>query len=155
MGARRAIVGILERTFTGLGRIVRRNGEAELPQHLRTGLSGEEAALFELLRKGYVVAAVRWRAGNLKGDVDLIAWQGSLLCFIEVKTRTAHDMTPAEVAVDRDKRRMLRRMARAYLRQLPQKEAPPVRFDVMSVYLIPGKVREIAHFQDAFGWADM
>jgi putative endonuclease len=151
---RQAVVGTLQRSFAWLERIAPRGGEAALPDHLRTGISGEEAALFELLRKGYVVAATRWRSGNIRGDVDLIAWQGPLLCFVEVKTRTAHDMTPAEVAVDSDKRRTLRRMARAYLRQLPQKEAPQVRFDVMSVYLVPGKPQEIVHFENAFGWGD-
>ena len=45
-----------------------------------------------------------------------------MLCFIEVKTRTAHDMTPAEVAVDSHKRAVLRRLARRYVRQLPQAE---------------------------------
>lgn len=144
---------MVERSLAMLGRMARSSSN-NLPQHLRTGLSGEEAALFDLLGKGYVLAAVRWRASNLKGDVDLIAWHGPVLCFVEVKTRTAHDMTPAEVAVDADKRRILRRMARAYLRQLPQKEAPPVRFDVMSVYLVPGEPREIIHFQNSFGWAD-
>ncbi len=37
--------------------------------------------------------ARRWSSGDVPGDVDLIGWQGSLLCFVEVKTRTAHDMT--------------------------------------------------------------
>lgn len=124
-----------------------------MPQHLVTGLTGEDAALFELRRKAYTVVARRWSAGNISGDIDLIAWQGSLLCFIEVKTRTARDRTPAEAAVDRHKQYVLRRLARAYLRQLPQAEAPQVRFDVMSVYLVPGENREIVHFENAFGWS--
>jgi len=154
MNMRRIVVGLLERSFIGLGRIARSSNEVELPEHLRTGFRGEEAALFELLRKGYVVAATRWRGSNMKGDVDLIAWEGPLLCFVEVKTRTAHDMAPAEVAVDAAKRRVLRRMARAYIRQLPQTNPPQVRFDVMSVYLVPGKAQEIVHFENAFGWGD-
>ena len=105
-----------------------------------------------LRREGYTVVARRWSAGNLPGDVDLIAWQGQLLCFIEVKTRTAHDATAAEVAVDNDKRRTLRRLARAYLRQLPGSTPPQCRFDVMSVYLLPGKIAEFTHFENAFGW---
>ena len=50
------------------------------------------------------MVARRWSSGDVPGDVDLIAWQGPMLCFIEVKTRTAHDMTPAETAVDAHKR---------------------------------------------------
>jgi putative endonuclease len=77
-----------------------------------------------------------------------------MLCVVEVKTRTAHDLTPAEAAVDYDKRRMLRRLARQYVRQLPQPVAPQVRFDVISVYLVPGKEKEFVHFESAFGWSE-
>jgi putative endonuclease len=55
-----------------------------------------------------------------------------VLCFIEVKTRTTHDVKPAEAAVDRDKERELRLVARDFLRQMP---APSQwRFDVLAVY---------------------
>ena len=152
MGTRQVTVTLLERGLAGLDRIARLRNVQELPLHLQTGLAGEDAAFFQLRRKGYTVVARRWSAGNLPGDLDLIAWQGSMLCFVEVKTRTAHDMSPAESAVDRHKQYVLRRLARAYLRQVPQIEAPPVRFDVMSVYLVPGEKREIVHFENAFGW---
>jgi putative endonuclease len=145
----------LERALAGLDWAAQRSRRAAaLPAHLVTGTDGEDAAYFYLRRKGYVVVARRWSSGNLPGDLDLIAWQGPMLCFIEVKTRTAHDATPAEVAVDSHKRRVLRRLARQYMRQLPQKTAPPVRFDVMSVYLVPGKKRELVHFEGSFGWSE-
>jgi putative endonuclease len=60
-------------------------------------------------------------------------------------------MTPAETAVDEHKRNVLRRLARRYVRQLPQQTAPPVRFDVVSVYLIPGREKEFQHFEGSFG----
>ena len=123
-----------------------------MPAHLVTGIEGEDSAYFYLSRKGYRVVARRWSAGNVPGDVDLIAWQGELLCFVEVKARTAHDATAAEVAVDMHKRRVLRRLARNYVRQLPQPIPPQVRFDVVSVYLVPGEIVEITHFENAFGW---
>jgi putative endonuclease len=121
--------------------------------HLATGLLGESAALFELRRRGYVVVAQRWTTPRLRGDIDLIAWDGDLLCFIEVKTRTARDLTPAESAVDEDKRQTLRGLARAYLRTFPEQERPtiPIRFDVISVYSV-AQATEFALFQDAFGW---
>jgi putative endonuclease len=146
-------IALLERGLAGLDRLARGSG-ADLPAHLLTGISGEDAAFFYLRRKGYTVVARRWSAGNVPGDVDLIAWRGPLLCFIEVKTRTAHDMTPAESAVDRHKQFVLRRLARAYILQLPRPEPPPVRFDVLSVYLVPGKKNEIVHFENAFAWTD-
>jgi putative endonuclease len=145
----------LERTLAGLDSVaVRRSRAASLPAHLLTGIEGEEAACFFLLGKGYTVVARRWSAGNQPGDLDLVAWQGPLLCFIEVKTRTARDLTPAETAVDLHKRNVLRRLARQYIRQLPGSRAPQARFDVISVYLEPGKPAEFMHFENAFGWRE-
>lgn len=152
MGAKQAAIGWLERRLAGLDGISRRRGKDMAPEHLLTGLAGEDAAFFELLRKGYTVVARRWSAGNVAGDVDLIAWQSELLCIVEVKTRTTRDATPAEAAVDGNKRRILRKLARAYARQMLQAELPPVRFDVMSVYLVPGEKPEVVHFENAFGW---
>ena len=147
-------VNWLERAVAGLDRLARRRGRAKkLPAHLVVGVEGEDAAYFHLLRKGYTVVARRWSAGNLPGDIDLIAWQGSLLCFFEVKTRTAHDATPAEAAVDGHKRATLRRLARQYARQLPQTEPPQVRFDVVSVYL-EGSRKDVVHFENAFAWTE-
>ena len=78
---------------------------------------------------------------------------GDLLCFVEVKTRTARDLSPAESAVDEEKREMVRGLARAYLRTLPETERGMVRvrFDVVSVYSIAG-ASEFEVFQNAFGW---
>src|SRR5664280_2660150 len=143
---RLARVAWMERALHGLHWLTQKRGrEASLPAHLTVGIEGEDAVLFYLQRKGYTVVARRWSSGDVPGDVDLIAWDGPMLCFIEVKTRTAHDLTPAEVAVDEHKRRVLRRLARRYLRQLPQKTAPPARFDVVSVYQVPGMDREFQH----------
>jgi putative endonuclease len=99
-------------------RLRRRSGTAI---HLVTGERGEREALFHLRKRGYVIVARRWKTAKLWGDVDLIAWDGEYLCFVEVKTRSRRDEIPAESAVDRDKREMLQKMARAYLRRFPEK----------------------------------
>ena len=148
-------VELLERTLAGLDSVAARRGRTPgLPAHLLTGIEGEEAACVYLLRKGYTVVARRWSAGNQPGDLDLVTWQGSMLCFIEVKTRTARDLTPADTAVDLHKRNVLRRLARQYVRQLPGGSAPQTRFDVISVYLVPGKSSEFMHFENVFGWRE-
>lgn len=148
-------IGCEERVLAGMEWAARRRAGAKgLPVHLATGIEGENAAFFYLRRKGYTVVARRWSSGDLPGDVDLIAWQGPMLCFVEVKTRTARDEAPAEIAVDAHKRNILRRLARQYVRQLPQESAPPVRFDVLSVYLLPGKKKEFQHIECAFGWSE-
>jgi putative endonuclease len=104
----------------------------ETAQHQRTGRRGEEDVYFHLRRLGYVMVARNFRTPRRRGEIDLIGWDGDVLCFVEVKTRTTRDVKPAEAAVDRDKRRELNAVAREYLRFLP----PSIewRFDVVSVY---------------------
>ncbi len=132
---------------------VRRRPEAE---HLVTGRRGERAAFFYLRRRGFIVVGRGWHSGIVRGDLDLIAWEGDTLCFIEVKTRTTRAVATAEASVDEDKQRALRRLARHYLRQLPDRERAmqelPVRFDILSVYFEEEKPAEFEHFRGAFGW---
>jgi putative endonuclease len=102
------------------------------PEHQRTGQRGEEDAYFYLRRRGYVMIARNFRSPHHRGEIDIIGWDQDVLCFIEVKTRTTHDIKPAEAAVDRDKRRSLTAVARDYLRHMPL--PCQWRFDVISVY---------------------
>jgi putative endonuclease len=139
------------RMLRRLERMEHRAGGAE---HLATGERGEREALFHLRKLGYTVVARRWKSAKLWGDIDLIGWEGPYLCFVEVKTRSSREDAAAEAAVDRDKREMLQKMARAYLRGFPEKlrGEVPVRFDVVSVYLLPSGAEFDVH-RAAFGWS--
>jgi len=102
------------------------------PAHLRTGVRGEEDAYFHLRKLGYVMVARNYRTPRCRGEIDLIGWEGDVLCFIEVKTRTTHEVKPAEAAVDYHKRREVAQVAREYRRALPP--TCQWRFDIVSVY---------------------
>jgi putative endonuclease len=151
----------------------RKNNSQAAPEHLITGKRGEEAAYFHLRELGYVMVARNWRSRRRKGEIDLIGWDGDVLCFIEVKTRSTRDVKPAEAAVDRDKQRELRAMAREYLWRVARNanhadlraatDAGAIssdkrrtetmhRFDVVSVYYEGEKQRvtQITLFQNAF-----
>ncbi len=141
-----------------LGTLARRLGrDRTQPAHLYLGERGELEALFFLRRQGYLVTARRWRAPELSGDLDLVAWEGDTLCFIEVKTRSQRDQTPAALAIGQAKRAMLSRMAREYLRTLPRPsrladaEHVLTRFDFVSVYLLRSGT-ECELLRDAFDW---
>jgi putative endonuclease len=130
---------------------------SETASHLETGILGEREALFFLRRSGYTIVARRWKTAKLRGDIDLIAWDGPMLCFVEIKTRSHRDAFPAELAVDEDKQRTLQRLARAYLHRLPSAaRQAAVRFDVLSVYLANHSVDpttpEFILNQGAFEW---
>ena len=103
------------------------------PAHQRTGQRGEEDAYFHLRQAGYTIVARNFRTPRCRGEIDLIAWDcDNILCFIEVKTRTTHDVKPAEAAVDRHKRREIAAVAREYRRRIPP--SCQWRFDIVSVY---------------------
>jgi putative endonuclease len=141
------------RAYTALRSVADRTRRK--PPHLLTGERGEDAAYFHLRGLGYTVVARRWRTERLAGDLDLVAWDGATLVIFEVKTRTAPSreqaFAPAETSVDPYKQRVLRRMAAAYLRQLPApiRGAIVVRFDILSVYFLPTG-NQFEYIRDAF-----
>ncbi|HSE49121.1 MAG TPA: YraN family protein [Terriglobales bacterium] len=117
--------------------------------HLVTGGKGEEEVYFYLRERGYVMVARNWRSPRRKSEIDLIAWDGDCLCFVEVKTRAENTLVPAEVAVDEAKRDDLRRVAREYLKRVPGR--PNVRFDLATVYYGPESGSpSITLFKNAF-----
>jgi putative endonuclease len=120
----------------------------EEPKHLRTGRRGEELAYFHLRQMGYVIVARNYRSRRRPSEIDLVGWDGDVLCFIEVKTRTTHEVKPAEAAVDLVKQSDLQGMARDYRRRLPG--SPPYRFDILSIYLLDGTHPEFNLFKNAF-----
>jgi putative endonuclease len=143
---------VVEKVAAALERAARRAGRANpdrLPEHLLTGRRGEDEAYFYLRRQGYVMVARNWRSPRHRGELDLVGWDGAVLCFIEVKTRTTHDVKPAEAAVDHQKRRELAAVARNYLRHV--KGNPALRFDVVTVYYDPEVTTpDITLFKNAF-----
>ena len=123
--------------------------DRDIPAHHRVGRRGEEEAYFFLRKRGYLLVARNYRSARRRGEIDLVGWDGEVLCFVEVKTRTSRDVKPAEAAVDREKRRELSGMAREYLRRV--RDEVPWRFDVVSIYYEnPGTPPHIELFKNAF-----
>jgi putative endonuclease len=129
---------ITQTILHGLDRVVSRVAarESQTPPHLITGRRREEDAYFYLRRRGYLMVARNFRTARHPGEIDLIGWDKDVLCFIEVKTRTTHDVKPAAAAVDRAKRAAIRIVIRDYLHLLPERQFPQPpqwRFDVVTV----------------------
>ncbi len=99
------------------------------PRHL-LGLDGEDAAVRELEARGYVVVARRYR--TRLGELDVIARDGPVLVFVEVKTRSTPHCGDGLEAVTADKRRRLVRMAHEYL-WLHGLDDTACRFDVVAI----------------------
>jgi putative endonuclease len=97
----------------------------KLPAHLVVAQRGEMEAYFYLRRLGYRVITTNFRVHEKKGEIDLIAWNKGVLCFVEVKTSTKEGFAPPEAAVDVAKKKHILSVARSYVRRLPGNRVPP------------------------------
>jgi putative endonuclease len=120
--------------------------------HLIAGARGEDEAYLYLREHGFTIVARDFRSSRRPGDIDLIAWEKDVLCFVEVKTRSRRTLIPAEAAVDQNKKETLSALAREYLRQYAQSQPKPAafRFDVISIYLESNGSLDITLFRNAF-----
>jgi putative endonuclease len=112
-----------------------------------TGRMGEEVAARWLRARGLVVLARNWRAG--RGEIDIVAREGSTVVFVEVKTRRLGPGGRPAHAVDRRKRRTLARTASAWISAHPG-SGDAFRFDVVEVVLAAGGPPLVEHWPEAF-----
>ena len=132
-------MGFRQRLSAWLGRLVPRRP---------LGRRGEAAAARFLRRRGLRIVA---RSNRLKpGELDIVALDGDVLVFVEVKTRRSGDFGHPAEAVTPAKQRRLSRLAVTFMKRhgLLDRKA---RFDVVAVTWPEGKwFPEIEHFPDAF-----
>jgi putative endonuclease len=115
-----------------------------LAPHLDLGRRGEQLAAEHLLARGYKLVASNFRlpvgrnrrGAVVRAEIDLVAYDGPVVCFVEVKTRASDRFAAPEANVDLRKQRQVTRAARAYRRALGLARAP-YRYDVVSVLLPP------------------
>ena len=112
------------------------------------GRFGERVAACHLRASGCKVLAKNFR-GRRKGEVDIVARDGTLLLFVEVKTRREGAKVRPFDAVDKTKRELIERGANDWLRRLRRRDLP-WRFDVIEIYLEDGEKPRVNHIRDAF-----
>ncbi len=137
---------MLARTIFAIVDFAARHGLAESPaedssespspklQARRTGVRGETYAYWYLRRHGYVLVARNFTSPGMKGEIDMVGYDGSVLAFVEVKTRskTKPGQPRPEEAVNMEKRSHLSRMARQFLRTR-RLDSNSCRFDVLAI----------------------
>jgi putative endonuclease len=105
------------------------------------GRTGEDAAVALLRKRGYVIVGRNVRMPG--GEIDVVARDGEVVVFVEVKARDSRRFGSALSAVDARKRRTLRRLAGEWLQLFaPRANA---RFDVVAA-----DGPQLAHYKDAF-----
>jgi putative endonuclease len=113
---------------------------------LKLGQRGEELAAAFLQQAGYQLVAANFTlpVGRNRNDVvvnveiDLVAYEGPTLCFVEVKTRSSDWFAAPSANVDLRKQRQIVRAAQAYRRMFGLTNAP-FRYDVVSIVLPPAE----------------
>ena len=111
------------------------------------GLQGEAMVARYLREHGFRLAAHGYRSRF--GEIDLIAWDGDVLCFVEVKTRTNVGMALPREYVTPHKQHKLRATAMLYLAE--RRLDCPTRFDVAEVYAEHGfDTARIEYIKNAF-----
>jgi putative endonuclease len=130
------------------------------PAHFELGRRGEALAIEHLQQNGYRIVAANFllpigrnlRDVIVNAEIDVIAYDGPTLCFVEVKTRASNDFAPPQINVDLRKRRQISRAARAYRGMLGLVSAT-YRYDVVTVIAKPdGSERRIELLKNF--WSD-
>jgi putative endonuclease len=111
-----------------------------------SGEYGESLAQAYLKEQGFRILATNYRFHH--GELDIVAEEGEILVFCEVKTRSNAEFGPPECAISEQKQRQLRRLALAYL-TVQHINDRPCRFDVVAIRIDRG-TPEINHIRDAF-----
>ena len=94
------------------------------------GRLGERTAKKRLIQLGYIVLETNYRVKE--GEIDIVAIDGDILVFVEVKSRSGKDFGSAEEAVDSKKMERLSEAALSYITNKSLYEMT-VRFDVVAV----------------------
>lgn len=128
----------------------RERGTTRASHSRQAGVRGETFAYWYLRRQGYTVVARNYRLAHPHGEIDLVGWDGPVLAFVEVKTRTTASGGPPEQAVDVAKQQGVERLARHYLSRRGLSETP-YRFDVLAIEAKAGAAPVVRLHKGAFG----
>lgn len=113
----------------------------------RVGRIGEAIAVRLLQAQGCTILARNFRSKRY--EIDIVARDGGILCFIEVKTRTRLRNVPPPPLQRQQKIRIVR-AAQHYLQMLDHPRIP-CRFDLIDITLYPYPfpvLRKIKHYRD-------
>ena len=121
------------------------------------GAKGERLAQDYLFSRGFrfvcsnfKIPVGRNRKGVLvSGEIDLIAYEADILCFIEVKTRSSDDFSSPLSAVDLRKQRQIIRTAKRY-RKTFHLEKVKFRYDAIGIVLNEKRAPKIEYFRGFF-----
>jgi putative endonuclease len=127
------------------------SSDAKKQEARSTGVRGETYAYWFLRRNGYVFVAKNYMPHGIKGEIDLVGYDGKTLAFVEVRTRTVKEDAVAlpELSVTKEKQHVVVRTAQRFLAERHVAECP-CRFDVVAIDNRPGQPPVVRLHKDAF-----
>jgi len=115
------------------------------------GNQGEEIAVSYLESKDYTILERNYFFE--RAEVDIVAYKGTEIIFVEVKTRSGLGYGNPEDAVTKAKQKSIFKASEAWLYERKM-EGAPVRFDVISILKNGSAAPDIKHFENAFWYGD-
>jgi putative endonuclease len=118
-----------------------------MSEHLLTGKTGENLAVNFLKANGYRIIEKNYK--NIFGEIDIIAQEKDVICFVEVKTRHNDLLGSPFEAVTKRKQRQIAKVAQSYInaKRLGNNN---FRFDVVGITLNEREPPKIELLKDAF-----
>jgi len=110
------------------------------------GNKGEDLACQHLIALGYNILERQWRFSKL--EIDIIAKDGDILVFVEVKTKSYNYYGEPEESVSKRKESLIIDGAFQYMEKVHHEWE--IRFDIISILMDRDKNPIIRHFKDAF-----
>ena len=120
----------------------------------KLGAKGEQIALDFLLKNNYRIVCANFktpvgrnrRGAIITGEIDLIGYDETTLCFVEVKTRSSDEFASPLAAIDLRKQRQIIRAAKMY-RKIFHLHQIKFRYDAVSVVLGEKTKPEVSLFK--------
>lgn len=128
----------------------------EEAKHISTGKKGEKIACRLLKNKNFKILYRNYKSDNRTGEIDIVARDGAVLCFVEVKTRYVSDFvekTTDDAWLSHNQADRIKTAAKDYLFKIGTDKVK-YRFDLIEITLNKFGIKNIHHWERNFGLSD-
>ncbi len=115
--------------------------------HLRLGRRGENIAVSFLKNRGFDIIMRNYKCSS--GEIDIIARDGAVICFVEVKTRRHNSKCRPAAGLGEKQKRRINKTALHYLSEIDRQQSV-FRFDLAEVIISRWDTKEFRYWKEHF-----